>query len=261
VSHPIRRGGRWRKRWTYVAAFADQVMVCAARVEVGPFGQTFWAILDRDGGELFERTRTRLPGARGQVRGDAGLMEIRAGEADGTLRIGPGTPIEVTCETGEGGEVWTRKRAGVPVECDLRAGSRRWRLDALGVTDETLGYHPRHTVWNWSAGVGETATGERVGWNLVEGVNDPPSGSERAIWTSGEPAEPGPVSFDGLDAIRFDDGSSLGFTAEAERRREESRLGISYSYRQPFGTFTGTLPGGIALARGVGVMEHHDATW
>jgi hypothetical protein len=77
----------------------------------------------------------------------------------------------------------------------------------------------------------------------------------------GEPSEPGPVSFDGLDAIDFDDGSRLDFSAEAERERSESLLLIRYTYRQPFGSFSGALAGGVELERGLGVMEHHDATW
>ena len=32
-------------------------------------------------------------------------------------------------------------------------------------------------------------------------------------------------------------------------------------YRQPFGTFSGTLPNGVELAEGYGVMESHDVTW
>ena len=36
---------------------------------------------------------------------------------------------------------------------------------------------------------------------------------------------------------------------------------IKYSYRQPFGTFAGTLPGGVELESGLGVMEFHDAHW
>jgi len=32
-------------------------------------------------------------------------------------------------------------------------------------------------------------------------------------------------------------------------------------YRQPFGTFAGTLPGGVELAEGYGVMEEHDVLW
>jgi hypothetical protein len=32
-------------------------------------------------------------------------------------------------------------------------------------------------------------------------------------------------------------------------------------YRQPFGTFTGELPGGLRLADGYGVMEEHEVWW
>ena len=116
-------------------------------------------------------------------------------------------------------------------------------------------------VWNWSAGVGTLTDGREVGWNLVEGVNDPPEQSERAIWVDGEPFEPGPSTFSGLEAVSFEDGSEIECAAEAERSRVEKRGPISYSYRQPFGTFTGTLPGGLDLASGMGVMESHDATW
>ena len=53
-------------------------------------------------------------------------------------------------------------------------------------------------------------------------------------------------------------------------RDEAKKRGIRYvqsgplvrsSYRQPFGTFSGVLPGGLALTDGYGVMEHHDVWW
>ena len=71
----------------------------------------------------------------------------------------------------------------------------------------------------------------------------------------------GRLDSEGIDAVAFDDGSRLSFDAECERARRESRRFIRYSYRQPMGTFTGSLPGGIELAHGLGVMEHHDAVW
>jgi hypothetical protein len=260
--------GRLRKRWRYVATFADELMVCAARVDVGPIGQTFWALLDRSSGELIERTRTRLPGRLGEVQAPPPRADgpsdvvIQSNRLSGTLHVGDGEGWEVTCPTGEGGEVWTRKRVGVPVTGELQAADgRRWDLDCPGVVDETDGYHPRHTVWSWSAGVGESTDGRVVGWNLVEGVNDPAAGSERAVWVAGAAREVAPVAFDGLGAIEGADGLRLRFVAEAERRRSENKLLVRYSYRQPFGTFTGTLPGGIELASGMGVMEHHDAWW
>ncbi|MDX6637946.1 MAG: hypothetical protein QOJ01_1457 [Solirubrobacterales bacterium] len=269
MTRPAGPRGRLRKRWRYVAAFSDELMVCAARVAVGPLGQTFWAVLDRSTGQLVERTRIRLPGTLGEVAaeepgGACGPSEVRINSSllRGALRLADGTPWEATCRTAEGGEVWTRKRTGVAVHGELEAADgRRWSLDGLGVIDETDGYHPRHTVWSWSAGVGQTSDGRAAGWNLVEGVNDPEHGSERAVWLDGVPSEIPPVEFNGLSGAAFADGSRLDFAAEAERRRSENKLLVRYSYRQPFGTFTGTLPGGVELASGIGVMEHHDAWW
>lgn len=286
---PLRRAGTWRKRWRYVAAFGAEMLACAARVEVGPVGQTFWVLWDRGGERMVERTRLRLPGRRGEVwteaRGEflahtaskspavgsvstdrGALVRIEArqrgvGDVHALLRFGSGRWAEAVCPAGEGGYVWTRKRADVAVEAEVRLGGDRHRFEARGVEDESAGYHPRHTVWSWSAGVGRTADRRSVGWNLVSGINDPPERSERAIWLDGEPFEPGPCEFHGLEGISFDDGSRLRFTAECERRKTQNLLVVSYSYRQPFGTFTGTLPGGLELERGLGVMEHHDATW
>ena len=51
------RRGRPLKRWRYVAFFSDELMGCAATVQIGPARQTFWALLDRTSGELRERTR------------------------------------------------------------------------------------------------------------------------------------------------------------------------------------------------------------
>ena len=276
---PLRFSGTTRKRWRYLGAYSDEIMLCAARVQVGPMGQTFWAIWDRKEKRLYERTVMRRPGTRGEVwtedasgervdraaqEGSRVRVEARhpkAGSVHMFLRTGGGTWAESVCPNGADGFVWTRKRAGIPVAVDVHIGERRIRCDALGVEDESAGYHPRHTVWSWSAGVGTLTDGRSVGWNLVEGVNDPPERSERAIWVDGEPSEPAPVVFDGLDGIAFGDGSGLHFDAEAERARTENRWIVRYSYRQPFGTFRGTLSGGLELESGLGVMERHDAVW
>ena len=258
---PLRRGGRTLKRWLYVGVFAEEFLLCGARVQVGPLGQTFWVIHDRDADQMHEHTRIRLPGARGEVWTEGELIRIMAGkDVRANLRPGEGRPVETVCPA-EDQYVWTRKAADVPFECDVRVDGKRWQLQARGVRDESAGYHPRHTVWSWSAGVGRTGDGRSVGWNLVSGINDPAHSSERAIWVEGEPFEPGPVSFEGLESIAFEEGTTLRFQAECERNHQENLLVVRYTYRQPFGTFTGSLPGGLELERGLGVMEHHDAVW
>jgi hypothetical protein len=64
-----------------------------------------------------------------------------------------------------------------------------------------------------------------------------------------------------LARISSEDGSQLEFSAEAQRSRRENLLVIKSDYVAPFGTFSGTLPGGVALAHGLGVVEHHRARW
>jgi hypothetical protein len=135
-------------------------------------------------------------------------------------------------------------------------------IRALAVIDDTAGHHARLTEWRWAAGVGQDEDGRQVAFNLVEGVNDPPTGSERAIWVDGTPSEAAPVSFsEDLSLITAEDGSELRFQAEVQRRRHENLLIIQSDYTAPFGSFSGTLPGGLALAHGLGVVEHHRARW
>jgi len=55
--------------------------------------------------------------------------------------------------------------------------------------------------------------------------------------------------------------ADLRFEAEAERVRRDDLLLLASDYRQPFGSFAGTLPDGTELARGYGVMERHRARW
>ncbi len=120
-----------------------------------------------------------------------------------------------------------------------------------------------HTVWNWSAGVGDLRRRPQRRLEPRRGCQRPGGGKRagdlgRRART--QPREPGPVSFDGLDGVSFEDGTRLGFAADAERQAEENRLVVKYSYRQPFGRFSGSLAG-LELAEGIGVMEHQDAVW
>jgi Protein of unknown function (DUF2804) len=278
------RGTRPLKRWRYVGVFGEQFMICAASVQVGPAHQTFWAMLERaslpkgmapgthpgghtqsahdkpTGAALTERTRMiprrgalDLTPGRLRIRDDAVLLDLALDEDDG---------IEARCPNGNA-YVWTRKQAGVRARGQLVLGARPpIAIDALAVIDDTAGYHARVTEWWWTAGVGNGPDGTPLAFNLVQGVNDPPSGSERAVWVAGVPHEAPPVRFaEDLRTIASDDGSELRFAPEAERSRRDNLLLVRSDYRAPFGTFSGTLPGSIEIAHAVGVVEHHRARW
>ena len=254
---PLLARGQLRKRWRYVGIFAEELMLCAARAEIGPFRQSFWVVWDRQGRRRYDGTSLR-PGSR-QVRMDGPRVEIEAPDVRASLVLGEARAIEARCPSGRAW-AWTRKRAGVPVRGTIEAGGRRWEIDALAVDDESAGHHQRRTSWLWSAGVGRAADGRAVAWNLVEGINDPSEGSERAVWIDGEPREVPPVSFNGLDGIGFADGAHLAFEPETERARRDNLLLLRSRYRLRFGTFSGAL-GGLELSDGLGVMEMHDAVW
>ncbi len=254
---PLRLSGQNRKRWRYVGVFGEELMLCAARAEVGPLGQCFWVLLDRASGRQWAHASLR-PGGR-EVTMDGPRVEIDADGLRASLRLGQAAPIESICP-GDGGWGWTRKRVGVPVEGTVEVPGRRWHLSARGVDDESAGYHARQTSWHWSAGVGRAADGRRLAWNLVEGVNDPPERSERAIWVDGEPHEPPPVRFHDMNAVEQAGGRVLEFAAESEHARDENFLLVRSHYRHRFGAFSGAL-GDLDLAEGLGVMEQHDALW
>jgi uncharacterized protein DUF2804 len=259
-SLPLFRGTRPLKRWRYVGVFGEQFMICAASVQVGPARQTFWAVFERTSGEMTERTRMvprrgalDLTPGRLRIRDDAVLLDLALEEDDG---------IEARCPNGSA-YVWTRKQAGLRARGQLVLGARPpIAIDALTVIDDTAGYHARVTEWWWGAGVGNAPDGAPLAFNLVQGVNDPPAGSERAIWVAGAPHEAPPVRFStDLCSISSDDDSQLRFVPEAERSRRDNLLLVRSDYRAPFGTFSGTLPGGIELTHAVGVVEHHRARW
>jgi hypothetical protein len=253
------RGGRPLKRWRYVAAFADELMLCAAVAAVGPGRSSWWAVWDRHNGVLAEHTRTLGPGL------------VRFGD-DGSVQVADrGVRIDITIDEGAGVDslnahgaqyVWTRKQAARPCRGRVVLDGRTIAIDGLAVVDDTAGYHARETEWWWSAGVGRGPDGGPVGWNLVTGVNDGPTASERSVWSGGRAHEIGPVVFaDDLTYVAFSEGGGLTFGEEAVRERSDHMLVVRSDYRQPFGTFAGSLPGVGRVHGGVGVMEHHIARW
>lgn len=246
------------KRWRYVGVYGADLMLCAGRVSIGGAPQAFSAVWDREHGTLYERTRF----TPWRVRLPDGACTVRERDVRIDLRLTPDTDaVEVVSPHGAA-HIWTRKQ-GAAVSGSVTIAGRERSLQGRAFIDDSAGYHARVTDWEWAAGVGTTTDGVAVMWNLVTGVHDAPAESERAIWVDGAASEVGPVTFSpALDEVAFAEGRALGFHTERERARHD-RIGplLASDYRQPFGTVTGTLPGGHELAEGYGVMERHHARW
>ena len=255
---PLIHDRRPLKRWTYVGIYGEELMLCAASVRVGGIPQCFWAVLDRASGEMIEQTAfsSRI------VAVDDGHLSVSSRKAKIELALRPcGEPVEVVSRHGAS-YIWTRK---LPVVASgtVIAGGREQRIECTGLIDATAGYHARETSWSWSAGVGTGADGSALVWNIVNGVHDAPTSSERTVWVDGAASELPAAEFPAdLGSVVFPGhGESLSFSAEAERANSEDLKIFASDYRQPFGTFSGALPGGVELASGFGVMERHSARW
>lgn len=239
------------KRWRYVGVFGPELQLCVGEARIGPVPVRWWAIAEKGQPLLEGRRRIEVAPGRVHVRDGDVAIEVEIDERD---------PVEIATAYGRS-FAWTAKQADVPARGSVRIAHRAFEIDARAVVDVSAGYHPRHTQWKWSAGVGTLVDGRSVGWNLVAGVHDSPENSERTIWVNGAPAEVGPVEFGGLETIEFGSGERLQFGAWCERRDRTSAIIMRSYYRQPFGEFSGSLPVAGQLAEGYGVMEEHDVYW
>lgn len=239
---PLFRGLRPRKKWRYLGVYGPDVQLCVGIARIGPAYQSFWAVHNRRTGSFRDRAAlwpiVHFDGAT--ARFDAvDITYERAGE-----------PVEVVSRHGIH-PIWTRK---TPVRVTGTVDGMP--VDSHGLVDESAGHHARVTRWSWSAGCGTSDTGQSLTWNLVAGVHDSPTNSERTLWVDGVPREVDPVEFENdLSGV-----GDLQFHSETERSRHDRLVVIDSEYRQPFGTFTGSIAG-VALRDGYGVMERHDVRW
>lgn len=249
---PLVRDGRPLKRWRYAGVFGPELMLCAGDARIAGVAVRWWAVAE-PGRPLAERTTLV---ASGGVRLGAERLEVHSADVRISLALEPdGDPVEVVSPHGDSW-IWTGKRPCL-ARGTVEIGGRRIPLECGGLVDDSAGYHARSTAWRWSAGVGTADGGERVCWNLVEGVHDSAEASERTVWMDGRAAEVGPApiarDLSAVGGLRFEEWSA---------RVDRTSLGFfSNVYRQPFGTFRGELPGGLRLAEGFGVMEEHEARW
>ncbi len=290
------RGPLWRifhaKRWHYASIAGPRLVAALAVVDVGYAANAFLYLFDRESRTLvadlsflgvpwlMARVSDRaVEGARTSWSGGGARILLERGadfwrvwarapggiELDATLDDGPMPTLCAVAQIERGVANCTHKVVCLPVRGSARAGLRRWDLDGhTGAIDHTYGLLARDTTWRWAS-----AARADLGLNISQGFN---GSVENAVWHDGRvhPVGPAEIVYDassprGAWRVRSHDGAvDLTFRPEGERRQEKDLFIAKSSYRQPIGTFSGTLrlpAGTIEVADLVGVTEDHAARW
>jgi len=254
---PLLRARQLRKRWHYVSFWSAELSFCAARASVGPLQQEYWGIWDRRAGQFRERTHLFTS----RVEFTSNRVRVRDGDAEIDVTYEPCTSFEVY-RPADRAYIWSRKDYCRAARGTVRYGDTTREAAGVIFVDVNVGYHERRTRWRWAAGAGLDQHGRLVAFNAINGLFDTPDHSERTIWIEDDAREIAPVTFsDDLSTVSFAEGGTLRFQPEALIEHHDNFLLVRSDYYHWFGTYTGTLPGGIELREAHGVRERQDALW
>lgn len=254
---PLLRAGQLRKRWHYVSFWSRELSFCAASANVGPLRKEYWGIWDR----LSGRFRQGAHVFARRVHLEPNRVLVRDGDAEIAVTLGDCSGFEVY-RPADRAYIWSRKDYCRRARGVVRLGGVEREVSGVVFVDVNAGYHERSTRWRWAAGAGTDQHGRLVAFNAIVGLHDHPERSERTIWIDDEEREIGPVTFsEDLSTVSFSEGGTLRFRPEALIEDHDNLMLVRSDYFHWFGTYTGTLPGGIELREAPGVRERHDALW
>ena len=248
---PRRQGARPLKRWRYVGVYGPELMLCVGEARIGPVPQRWWAVALPDG-----TLRQQTTIGRGGVELSTGLavgrrartcaFDLDLEEDEGVETVSPGGEPQLDLDPQAGGLPGARvRRARRPPLRDRRRGVRR--------RERRLPRAP-HLVELVGGRTAARRTGERVAWNLVDGVHDAEHDSERTrLGRRRAPRGRRPVR------VRRGPVRTVG---ELRVQRVVGARGPHEPAPVPLATTAsrsapsaGRLPGGLELAEGYGVME------
>jgi len=299
---PLGKGRIYRlshhKKWVYLALSTPETFVGLAVVDLGYVVSTFAFAYDgksrrmladqsaighpRSGsvndwiGEGFE-AKFKLGKVSVEIARPVGVGQLEVDAIFPSLEIharvdakSKHSPLSAIGPIPEGVINTTEKHALLDVSGEVVVhGASRSLDNGFAGWDYTHGYLARHTQWRWGYALGHAVSGERIGFNLVEGflgelecavwVDDDlfPLSEGRFVLEVERPLAPWHVRTVGGEIdLRFDPG---GLHAE------EKNFGIVRSrFLQPVGAYSGTIQIDgrmIELDRVLGVAEDQDVLW
>ena len=237
--------------------FGARIIFLRLRVKVGLLQQEYWGIWDRKAQQFRQATHFFTHRVQHELR----RVVVHDGAAEIDVTFEPANTFELY-RPADRAYMWAHKDYCPGARGTVRYGDTTRVVEGVLFVDIQAGYHERHTQWHWVGGVGRDQNDRLVGFNAIVGVFDTPVNSERTIWIERDATEVGPNSFsEDLSTITFSEGGTLHFKPEALIEHHDNFLVIRSDYYHWFGSFSGTLPGGIELREAHGVRERHNALW
>lgn len=195
-------------------------------------------------------------------------------ELDVNVHINEQQPaLNVCCQAGYDGWVYTQKNAALPVSGDIQWQQNTINAKTLkAAVDWSCGYMRRETFWNWASLSHTTQTGDVIGFNLATGVNET-SFTENNLWINGKSIKLDRAQFKfnrnnrmAPWEIKSCDGLiDLKFTPMGERKEKINAILIASNFTQVFGEFHGTVKDKLGntykIENALGFCEDHYAKW
>ena len=286
------------KRWEYLGVCNNDIIFGIAVVRLGYMCNLFAYLFDRRSSRISEYDILTPGGGAAIFEGTslAGEITFKSGKTAVSMTTDPETitvegsikgelsvslsfrkyrePLVCLTRVGLKGFNYTHKEAGLPVHGTITHKEVSWDVQeeqSFGVRDYTLGYLARQTFWNWASGGGMDKEGNRIGFNLVQGVNET-GFTENVFWVNGRLVKADVVDFqyDDLDLLKpwhieSNDGRvRLQFLPEGKRSANVHAGLVVSKFHQPFGRFEGTLRDGdhvCELQNVSGFTEEHYSRW
>lgn len=286
------------KQWEYLGVCNNDIIFGMAIVRLGYMCNLFAYLVDRRNFQISEYNMLTPGGGAAVFDGTSliGGVTFKSGKTQVQMTNSPETitiegsikgeiainltflkyeqPLVCLTRVGLKGFNYTHKEAGLPVRGKIRHKRISWDIRAdrsFGVCDYTLGYLARRTFWNWASGGGMDLEGRRIGFNLVQGLNET-GFTENAFWIDGRRVKTDVVNFryDDLDIQKpwiiasNDDRVRLQFLPDGKRSANIHAGLITSKFYQLFGCFNGILRDGdhvCELQNVSGFTEEHFAKW
>lgn len=283
------------KSFQFISLNNSQYMVGLAIVDLGWIGHGFFYCYDSQTGKVLEQSFLQPFGQHTHVCNHAigtssfkksrflieikkaateRLVKVRQGKhvlLDASIAMDTTEPLVLCSPTGASGWTYTHKQTALAVTGNLYFNQQAIDLKShqfVAALDDTCGILRPETAWHWLSLSGIDRTGQRLGLNLVSGVNET-FVSENSLWLNGKIVELPAVLFEqqAKDQWRIysaDGGIELIVHTSWRRHEAKNFVVVASQFNQWVSSISGSISCQgmtVEIDAQMGLLEQHYARW